>query len=156
MNNTELVRQLRTASVQCDEMRLRDFGYLMKCAADALEQLEKESRKWELDAHANKLERDNYLKKSQELAAAWCDALGKVRVWISVKERLPEVYESVLVAGQMKYKWEDKYDQFVDVGFRDHNEKGFATFNDWYEGQDEFAITHWMPLPNPPAKGREE
>lgn len=34
MTNTELVRQLRTASIQCDEMRLRDFGYLMKQAAD--------------------------------------------------------------------------------------------------------------------------
>lgn len=38
MTNTELVRQLRTASVQCDEMRLRDFGYLMKTASEAIPQ----------------------------------------------------------------------------------------------------------------------
>ena len=43
MTNAELVRQLRTASIQCDEMRLRDFGYLMKCAADAIEELMRET-----------------------------------------------------------------------------------------------------------------
>ena len=42
MTNAELVRQLRTASVQCDEMRLRDFGYLFKTAADEIERLRKE------------------------------------------------------------------------------------------------------------------
>ena len=39
MTNTELVRQLRTASIQCDEMRLRDFGYLFKTAADKIDEL---------------------------------------------------------------------------------------------------------------------
>ena len=39
MTNAELVRQLRTASVQCDEMRLRDFGYLFKTAADKIDEL---------------------------------------------------------------------------------------------------------------------
>ena len=43
MTNKELVRQLRTASVQCDDMRLRDFGYLMKCAAEAIEELMRET-----------------------------------------------------------------------------------------------------------------
>lgn len=38
MTNTELVRQLKTASIQADEMRLRDFGYLMKTASDAIPQ----------------------------------------------------------------------------------------------------------------------
>ena len=39
MTNEELIRQLNTASVQCDEMRLRDFGYLMKTAADKIDEL---------------------------------------------------------------------------------------------------------------------
>lgn len=39
MTNEELIRQLKTASVQCDEMRLRDFGYLFKAAADKIDEL---------------------------------------------------------------------------------------------------------------------
>lgn len=39
MTNTELVRQLRTASVQADDMRLRNFGYLMNTAADKIDEL---------------------------------------------------------------------------------------------------------------------
>lgn len=42
VTNDELIRQLRTASIQCDEMRLRDFGYLFKTAADEIERLRKE------------------------------------------------------------------------------------------------------------------
>ena len=38
MTNEKLIRQLKTASVQCDEMRLRDFGYLMKTASEAIPQ----------------------------------------------------------------------------------------------------------------------
>ena len=37
MSNEDLIRQLRTASIQADDMRLKDFGYLFKCAADAIE-----------------------------------------------------------------------------------------------------------------------
>ena len=39
MTNTELVRQLSVASVQADDMRLRDFGYLMKTAAEKIDEL---------------------------------------------------------------------------------------------------------------------
>jgi len=38
MENGELVKKLRVASVQCDEMRLRDFGYIMKTASEAIPQ----------------------------------------------------------------------------------------------------------------------
>ena len=39
MTNTELVRQLKTASVQADDMRLRNFGYLMQTAAEKIDEL---------------------------------------------------------------------------------------------------------------------
>ena len=42
MDNEGLVKQLRTASIQCDDMRLRDFGYLFKRAADEIERLKRE------------------------------------------------------------------------------------------------------------------
>ena len=39
MTNKELIRQLCVASVQADDMRLHDFGYLMKTAADKIDEL---------------------------------------------------------------------------------------------------------------------
>ena len=41
----ELIKQLRTASIQCDEMRLRDFGFLFQQAADEIERLKREVAK---------------------------------------------------------------------------------------------------------------
>lgn len=71
--------------------------------------------------------------------------------WIPVTERLPEILHTVIVSGRMKYEWETDFIRFVDVATYTEGEF-FETFNDWYEGQDEFEITHWMPLPEPPEE----
>lgn len=71
--------------------------------------------------------------------------------WVSVRERLPEIMATVIVTGRMKYDWEKGYIRFVDVA--QHNGDGdYCFFNDWYEGQDVFEVTHWMPLPDPPVE----
>ena len=54
MTNTELVRQLKTASVQADDMRLRDFGYLMKTAAEAIDRLVAYNEFWQDAAYTAK------------------------------------------------------------------------------------------------------
>lgn len=57
--------------------------------------------------------------------------------WISVKERLPE--EDVVVI----------LTDHIDVGTGWFNGKGWRTpFSDI----DEYRITHWMPLPEPPRE----
>lgn len=81
MTNTELVRQLRTASVQCDEMRLRDFGYLMKTAADKVDDLL------------------NIISHLQTLTDMMKDTMSE---WISVNERLPEKHKRVFVCTRSK------------------------------------------------------
>lgn len=81
MTNTELVRQLKTASIQCDEMRLRDFGYLMKTATDAIEELQAQ------------------LLFSNDAAKAIAE---KVPKWISVTERMPEKHKRVFVCTRWK------------------------------------------------------
>ena len=95
---------------------------------------------------------------SPKVAAYLIDAVATIHAadvrhveWIPVKERLPQICTNVLVAGRMKYRWEHKYLQFVDKACFNEGEF-FETDNDWYEGQDEFEITHWMPLPQPPKE----
>ena len=70
--------------------------------------------------------------------------------WISTAVRMPKQFEVVLIAGRMKYDWEEEYTRFVDLGC--YNGLEIETENDWYEGQDEFKITHWMPLPDHPEE----
>lgn len=116
----ELIRQLRTAGIQADEMRLRDFGYLMKCAAEAVERLVVYSEFWEDSAQ-----------KAKKLLEE------KVPKWIPVDERLPEKHKRVFVCTKSKAVGVD----FVNAD------------GDWYTTG---GVTHWMPLPNPPVKGKEE
>lgn len=78
--------------------------------------------------------------------------------WIPTAEQLPERFDTVIVCGKMKYSFEKEYERFVDVACFDEPDKEkdqdrWATFNDWYEGQQEYEITHWMPLPEPPKDG---
>lgn len=72
--------------------------------------------------------------------------------WIPMKEMLPEIMSTVIVAGRMRYAWKNEFVRFVDVA-QYTGEGFFETFNDWYEGQDVFEITHWMPLPEEPKGG---
>lgn len=68
--------------------------------------------------------------------------------WIPVTERLPEIGDTVIISGKMKYKGDKDYEEFVDVAIFEVTQR-FETFNDWYEGQDEFEIVAWQPLPEP-------
>lgn len=80
MTNEELIRQLNTASIQCDEMRLRDFGYLFKTASEAIERLIAYNEFWEKAAITAK---DIIVKELPK--------------WIPVTERLPDKDDDVLI-----------------------------------------------------------
>lgn len=59
--------------------------------------------------------------------------------WISVKERLPEAFECVIVCRPKRGT------MIVEAGCLD--------VNDWWKvyGTRTKAVTHWMPLPEPPG-----
>lgn len=75
--------------------------------------------------------------------AILCEAAG----WISVEERLPECIGHVLV-----YFCEDwNYDKLWKIGWAFYNsDKKFC-----YETGVHSTVTHWMPLPPPPAGKKE-
>lgn len=79
--------------------------------------------------------------------------------WISVKERLPEDKEWVLISG---YNWIGSLSAQYQA-----KEERFEPDTDWIEGYDwqvqrlylkesnakgNNPVTHWMPLPKPPTK----
>ena len=71
-------------------------------------------------------------------AANAIEELQKPR-WISVKERLPEVYKTVLTYG--------KHGVLVDYYSGEKSELGNPLF--MIMGA---KVTHWMPLPEPPKE----
>lgn len=61
--------------------------------------------------------------------------------WISVKDRLPEGYEAVIVCRKGR-------------GGKCIVEQGFLDVNGWWRvyGMRTKSVTHWMPLPDPPGE----
>ena len=70
--------------------------------------------------------------------------------WISVKDRLPGRYETVLIAISTVNGYGDPA-KLVTIGGYDHSEKRWeqytSTDRQLCPGE---AVTHWMPLPEPP------
>lgn len=70
-------------------------------------------------------------------------ALREQPQWISVEERLPEPFVSVLV-----YMPEEKPLPPVHEGFLAREGMWYANYFD----REPMEITHWMPLPEPPEE----
>jgi len=78
------------------------------------------------------------LKKALSMADA---ALREQGHWISVKDRLPEQFQKVLVCRFLpSNKW------IVEQGYKD--------LNDWWKvyGTRTKRVFYWMPLPEPPKE----
>lgn len=61
--------------------------------------------------------------------------------WISVDDRLPDIYEEVLVYADS----EVRYCKYIA------NKFVFEAYSSYGDCDDEyFNATHWMPLPSPP------
>lgn len=84
------------------------------------------------------------------LAIVRGDNWGHVKIdksgWISIDYRLPDEYKPVIC-----YATEFDGVGFVTAGIR-HEVHGFYVFNMDGEADTELRnVTHWMPMPNPPA-----
>lgn len=140
----ELIRALReNASLYIPSA----YGRMLNYAADTIEEL------WQMFHSA---EMDNV-----RLTNMYAEQVHKHK-WIPVEMGLPDEGQEVLVAGEMKYEWETSLERFVDIGMLQDREPyrpdmptdvlKWSTINDWYEGQDTYRITHWLPIPKHPKE----
>ena len=81
--------------------------------------------------------------------------------WISVKERLPETGERVLIRSHLAFNISNIWG-YTAISFRRSEEEieYLSQFNDdsftcdCWDGQESngYTVTHWMPLPEPPEE----
>ncbi len=65
--------------------------------------------------------------------------------WISVKDKLPAPHDAVLVFEDDA--WKNQYTAYI-------TERGcWICFCECWDGSELNNVTHWMPLPPPPATG---
>lgn len=74
--------------------------------------------------------------------------------WISVKDRLPELEENVLLFDYWKSVSGEQMED-IRVGYLREfvtrkSSSGLVTIEEWGGTEFAFNITHWMPLPKPP------
>ena len=86
---------------------------------------------------------DGCVRRQKEIIADRLIAHGvTVQEWISVKDRLPEEGETVLVFGY----WHEKFQPLMCYLSPHRKGEWFTTV----AGQQVYTVTHWMPLPQPP------
>lgn len=83
------------------------------------------------------------------------EALAKVQKWISVEERMPEHGTDVLVLtapGTLSLGKNCVVAEYIHP--RMEKSGVFINFYAGYDDKNILAVTHWMPLPEPPKEGK--
>lgn len=77
--------------------------------------------------------------------------------WIPCRRAMPTAIGTYIICGKMKYSFESEYEYFVDAADYSPSTTGgeFSTWNDWFEGQDEYEILAWMSMPKPWKEGEK-
>jgi hypothetical protein len=116
------------------------FHVLLNAVCDASEELEKAEGR-EVFSAADKLE------KAKDALITYIDGRAAGAAWISVADRLPSENGDYLVShswpghGGIRYT---KVMNFLHTAYE-------TPCMRWYDSMIAPHITHWMPLPNPPA-----
>lgn len=102
--------------------------------------LEEQTDYWSLQFAKQSRELEEY---KAELLQHVLQVKESIPKWISVEERLPKAYSTVLVAYKDAYG-ETNVGAGILCNYADWVGRGFAMARD--------AVTHWMPLPEPPKE----
>ncbi len=76
--------------------------------------------------------------------------------WISVKDRLPEKYERVLVSDGKNVCYHQKQSGFNFKGSEGEDLYGGACYDPGFDCKIFENVTHWRPLPQPPRETCDE
>ena len=144
MDYKDIANQLRkwANGDTCEDCPAKDD--LAFCAADAIRELL--SKVEELEARNKRLEeaRENANAACAKWEGLYRAELEKKSAWVSVRDRLPEKGEYVLVYANTKYINSKK----VCIDRLEDGEKTAV----WMYTHGWFEVTHWMPLPEPPKE----
>lgn len=82
---------------------------------------------------------------SEDYCKGWNDAVDNMPKWISVKERMPDFFDTLLIIDDRKVAFPAHYAEKSGL-------KGFYSVDGYFYTY----ITHWMPLPEPPKEDAHE
>lgn len=87
---------------------------------------------------------------SSDYCRGWNDAVAEMPKWISVKERMPEAEQEVLVYA-VGYAFGFEGDTVMAITCPSMHRNGSMYWRSpWQYFQSDYKITHWMPLPDAP------
>ena len=87
---------------------------------------------------------------SSDYCRGWNDAVAEMPKWISVKERMPEAEQKVLVYA-VGYAFGFEGDTVMAITCQSmHRDGSMYWHSPWQYFQSDYKITHWMPLPDAP------
>lgn len=131
MEAKELIEALNRLKVETGSLACMGCGYEHSCSIHGCAIIREAVKKLEIVDHCF-------------MAVDDVERLSKERGWISVKERLPEPYETVLISILSK----NGYGEDASIENLGCYERGaLCSYIPLAEGE---KITHWMPLPEPP------
>ena len=85
---------------------------------------------------------------SSDYCRGWNDAVAEMPKWISVKERMPEAEQKVLVYA-VGYAFGFEGDTVMAITCQSmHRDGSMYWHSPWQYFLSDYKITHWMPLPD--------
>ena len=87
---------------------------------------------------------------SSDYCRGWNDAVAEMPKWISVKERMPEAEQEVLVYA-VGYDFGFEGDTVMAITCPSmHRDGSMYWRSPWQYFQSDYKITHWMLMPDAP------
>lgn len=85
---------------------------------------------------------------NSDYCRGWNDAVAEMPKWISVKERMPEAEQKVLVYA-VGYAFGFEGDTVMAITCQSmHRDGSMYWHSPWQYFLSDYKITHWMPLPD--------
>ncbi len=105
------------------------------------------------------MQKDIIAENNRSYESGWDACKKTLHNWISVKDRLPDNMQIVLVIHEIgaDYEFQVTVCRFEGDDFISESGLNLTYHLDQCDPDDsEFPVTHWMPLPEPPKENHNE